>query len=385
MATAKGALAGVDSMEGPGPDPAAAPAKEASRERKLLKVPTPLRRCGSLGVPRPAPPSPAPQLPNEPAVVTTQMPQEKMLKKGDHVTVCRAFESLSLIKVKIRKGWKGHVVRMDSMGDALVSFTDQVKLVWVSSRHFVHLNREVPPVKEAWPPPAPEFEEVTVGSPDVAAEEETAPPIPRMKSRSQRGFPVWLHVYDLGQVSRFVLNSWAAQGGGPGGAFHCGLEVLGVEFSFQAISFGQEDKDISGVTWHSPKSHPRHVYRESVWLGFTPLTTFDISKVVEHLERTWLAKDYHCLRRNCTDFAEQMALELCAPRPFPRWAHGVAKSSLLAGGCCTPLVAKTPGARFLAPCCSSWGSTGTLLGTPRSSYITADVHYSVQEDGPWDI
>mmetsp|Transcript_23767 Transcript_23767/g.74880 ORF Transcript_23767/g.74880 Transcript_23767/m.74880 type:complete len:200 (-) Transcript_23767:49-648(-) len=121
------------------------------------------------------------------------------------------------------------------------------------------------------------------------------------------------------------------------------------------------------------------------WLGFTPLTTFDISKVVEHLERTWLAKDYHCLRRNCTDFAEQMALELCAPRPFPRWAHGVAKSSLLAGGCCTPLVAKTPGARFLAPCCSSWGSTGTLLGTPRSSYITADVHYSVQEDGPWDI
>merc|ERR1719183_3376256 len=62
------------------------------------------------------------------------------------------------------------------------------------------------------------------------------------------GFPVWIHVYDLGHVSKWVLNSWTSLG-----AYHCGVELLGIEVSFQGISGEDVRNEISGITWHPPK------------------------------------------------------------------------------------------------------------------------------------
>jgi len=138
------------------------------------------------------------------------------------------------------------------------------------------------------------------------------------------GYPVWLHVYDLGPVSKWALNSWAAEG-----AWHVGLEVLGVEFSYQAISTCTKDDDTtSGLTWHHPKAHPRHVYHESIWLGCSSLKVPEIGRLLEDLEKVWLAKDYHCLRKNCTDFAKSLSEALKVPEPFPAWVHGIAKGFL---------------------------------------------------------
>lgn len=161
-----------------------------------------------------------------------------------------------------------------------------------------------------------------------------------------KGLPVWLHVYDLGPVSKWVLNSWAGQASGLGGAFHCGIEVLGLEFSFQAmIDCG--DDETSGLTWHYPKSHPRHVYRESIGLGTTPLSIGEIGRLLERLEKAWPARSYHCLRRNCTDFAEKLALDLRVPGEFPAWVHGLAKGLLR-----NTSAGSAPG--YLMPC--AWGS-----------------------------
>eukprot|EP00930_Biecheleria_cincta_P002566 TRINITY_DN103575_c0_g1_i1.p1 TRINITY_DN103575_c0_g1~~TRINITY_DN103575_c0_g1_i1.p1 ORF type:complete len:323 (-),score=54.51 TRINITY_DN103575_c0_g1_i1:69-1037(-) len=163
-------------------------------------------------------------------------------------------------------------------------------------------------------------------------------------------FPVWLHVYDLGPISKLLVNSWAINSRDSSclGIFHVGIEVLNVEFSFQAMADCGEDDNITGLTWHNPKSHPRHVYRESVCLGNSALDAKQVGNLLEKLEKEWTARTYHCLTKNCVDFAEHFATCLGAPFPFPKWAHGLAKN--LAS---RDLVPPEPAARFL-PC--SWGS-----------------------------
>lgn len=129
--------------------------------------------------------------------------------------------------------------------------------------------------------------------------------------------------YDLGPLSKWLLNHWQSKESGLG-AFHCGVEVLGVEWSFQAMIDCETD-EMTGVMCHTPKSHPRHVYRESIWLGGSPLCANEICNVLARLERDWPARSYHFLTHNCTDFAEALSKCLNVPHPFPTWAHGLAK------------------------------------------------------------
>jgi hypothetical protein len=136
-------------------------------------------------------------------------------------------------------------------------------------------------------------------------------------------FDVWVHIYDLGPMSKWLINTWNTRESGLG-AFHCGVEVLGVEWSFQAMIDCETD-EMTGVMCHTPKSHPRHVYRESIWLGGSPLCANEICNVLARLERDWPARSYHFLSHNCTDFAEALCECLALPTPFPAWAHGLAK------------------------------------------------------------
>merc|ERR1719454_1688277 len=100
---------------------------------------------------------------------------------------------------------------------------------------------------------------------------------------------------------------------------------------------------------HMPKTNPLHVYRESIWLGFSPLSANEIWNVLAKLGKDWPAGSYHFLTHNCTDFAETLAVSLDVPHSFPSWAHGLAKGIAkkddgnrpnigwlqpLLGGCC---------------------------------------------------
>jgi len=170
-------------------------------------------------------------------------------------------------------------------------------------------------------------------------------------SNQSGGFDVWLHIYDLGPMSKWFLNSLGNKENGLC-AFHCGIEVLGVEWSFQAMIDCETD-EMTGVMCHTPKSHPRHVYRESIWLGGSPLCANEICNVLARLERDWPARSYHFLSHNCTDFAEALATSLHVPTTFPSWAHGLAKgliAKLSPGGTTTPAPWWVP--RALAACCN---------------------------------
>jgi len=113
-----------------------------------------------------------------------------------------------------------------------------------------------------------------------------------------------------------------------------------LEFSFQAVPGSREAVDVSGLTWHEPKSHPRHIYRESIPLGLSPLGALEIGELLEGLERRWLARSYNLFGCNCTDFAAALVTRLKPPEPFPAWIHGIAKRMVAFGaagappGCC---------------------------------------------------
>jgi len=171
------------------------------------------------------------------------------------------------------------------------------------------------------------------------------------------GFDVWLHIYDLGPMSKWMINSWNPKSSGLG-AFHCGIEVLGVEWSFQAMIDCETD-EMTGVMCHTPKSHPRHVYRESIWLGGSSLCANEICNVLARLERDWPARSYHFLSRNCTDFAEALSNALDVPTPFPSWAHGLAKglTTKPSDGSVAPAPWWIPSG--LVGCCNAVGSCGS--------------------------
>mmetsp|Transcript_55357 Transcript_55357/g.171762 ORF Transcript_55357/g.171762 Transcript_55357/m.171762 type:complete len:271 (-) Transcript_55357:53-865(-) len=134
------------------------------------------------------------------------------------------------------------------------------------------------------------------------------------------GWPVavTLHVYDLGPVSRWLVNPWAMHLG-DNGVFHVGLEVLNTEWCFE---------ERGGVGRHAAARHPRHPYRESVPLGESPLCPKQIMQVMLDLRKAWPPGSYHFLQRNCVDFAERLHAELRLPEPFPAWVRGCSKGVL---------------------------------------------------------
>merc|ERR1719159_456010 len=99
----------------------------------------------------------------------------------------------------------------------------------------------------------------------------------RESAGEHRRFAVWLHVYDLTHAARYVLNNWLSKRNGLG-AFHCGIEVLGAEWSFQAPSSqgGEDTDERTGLMCHHARVHPVHFYKESVYLGESPLKVSDI-------------------------------------------------------------------------------------------------------------
>jgi len=136
--------------------------------------------------------------------------------------------------------------------------------------------------------------------------------------RLRRNHEVFLHVYDLDQVTA-KLNDLALRNIGLG-AYHCGIEVLGDEWFF--VWGDSSSSSGTGVLYMEPKSHQVHVYKESVSLGHSPLTEDDVRNAIADAMDAWSADSYHIVNRNCVHFSEDLASRLQVPKPFPAWVRG---------------------------------------------------------------
>ena len=113
---------------------------------------------------------------------------------------------------------------------------------------------------------------------------------------------VTLHTYDLHRLVRGLNTSLK----GIPGLYRTGVEVHGREFSFSS----------SGIIEYCPRGFAGHVYRESMTLGATSFSQDELNLLLQRFDSTWVAYDYHCIRRNCSDFSEAFCVALgVAPPP----------------------------------------------------------------------
>ncbi|CAE8627560.1 unnamed protein product [Polarella glacialis] len=130
---------------------------------------------------------------------------------------------------------------------------------------------------------------------------------------------VLLHVYNLGPVTG-RLNELLM--GANLGAFHCGIEVLGEEWSYQGFHDAFDDPTLSGVVRNEPREHPAYPYRTTVSLGKTPFDEEAIDDALDRMAEEWSASSYHLVRRNCITFVEEFSAALQTPERIPGWCQG---------------------------------------------------------------
>lgn len=128
------------------------------------------------------------------------------------------------------------------------------------------------------------------------------------------GYEALLHLYDLSDlvapmndVSRGLLNI--------GGAFHVGLEVHGIEWSY----------GLQGISSSEPRAHPDHVYRETLSLGRTGLDPRETEDLLREMMPAWRGRDYDLCRRNCGDFCNALGAELGVGN-VPEWVNRLAQA-----------------------------------------------------------
>ena len=113
---------------------------------------------------------------------------------------------------------------------------------------------------------------------------------------------VTLHTYDLHRLVRGLNTSLK----GIPGLYRTGVEVHGREFSLSS----------SGIIEYCPRGFAGHVYRESMTLGATSFSQDELNLLLQRFDSTWVAYDYHWIRRNCSDFSEVFCVALgVAPPP----------------------------------------------------------------------
>eukprot|EP00923_Selenidium_pygospionis_P010293 GHVN01017916.1.p1 GENE.GHVN01017916.1~~GHVN01017916.1.p1 ORF type:complete len:410 (-),score=100.01 GHVN01017916.1:367-1596(-) len=133
---------------------------------------------------------------------------------------------------------------------------------------------------------------------------------------------VELNVYDLDNISSHInqyTRSWNV------GAFHAGVSVCGVEYSF-----GQTNEPMPGVTAIRPQQHDVHIYRETVVMGHTHLTEMQVQVLIDYMRDEWSGNTYHILRKNCINFCDQFCC-LLGVGGVPEWITSLQVSASRAG------------------------------------------------------
>jgi hypothetical protein len=129
--------------------------------------------------------------------------------------------------------------------------------------------------------------------------------------------PVTLHVYSLGTSSEmFAMNAVLMAIGS--GAYHCGVEVYGREWSFRG-----SDEEGTGVFSCRPKQCSDHAWYTSVPMGSVSLSHSEVTNLVRRMMKDWPGRKYDVLKRNCCHFCDELCVAL-GLGPIPRWTTHLA-------------------------------------------------------------
>jgi len=172
-------------------------------------------------------------------------------------------------------------------------------------------------------------------------------PAPRALIRGlKQGWPamsdnsVTLHLYDVSRDSAIEGVNEVLLAVGTG-AFHGGVEVYGVEYSYGYTPSG------TGVFEGVPRGCLAHRYRGSLDMGKTGLSQAQVHQLIVQLQQEWPGQDYDLLRRNCVQFSREMVQRLgCGP--VPDWVTNLAGAGATLQDGFTNVVSKAQAAAIIA-------------------------------------
>eukprot|EP00928_Gymnodinium_smaydae_P022623 TRINITY_DN18943_c0_g1_i2.p1 TRINITY_DN18943_c0_g1~~TRINITY_DN18943_c0_g1_i2.p1 ORF type:complete len:387 (-),score=34.34 TRINITY_DN18943_c0_g1_i2:106-1185(-) len=129
---------------------------------------------------------------------------------------------------------------------------------------------------------------------------------------------VFLNVFDLASalsIPNAILNNTVIN---TVGAFHAAVEVYGEEWSFYRTPSPNSCGVCKSVR---PRSHPVHVYRQSVDMGQTGLQEWEVRYLIRaKLAQQWPGGAYELLSRNCIHFCDELLLSLGVQK-VPPWVR----------------------------------------------------------------
>jgi hypothetical protein len=135
----------------------------------------------------------------------------------------------------------------------------------------------------------------------------------------QQAVPVTLHVYNVGKMADVeVLNTVLRQLGT--GAYHCGVEVYGLEWSFRDTGPSHRDPAVFSC---KPMKCSGHNYSESVRMGWLKMTESEVVRLIKQLRKTWTGHTYDLLRCNCCHFCDEFCKRL-GMGGIPTWTNSLA-------------------------------------------------------------
>lgn len=146
--------------------------------------------------------------------------------------------------------------------------------------------------------------------------------------------PITLNVYDMGTCGGGYLLNRLLQPFGTG-AFHCGVEVYGMEWSYSDVS-SPKYQMATGVFACTPRQCEGHSYQQSLAMGTTGFSELQLSRLIASMEKAWVAGDYDIFRHNCCHFSDTLCRQL-GVGPVPPWVMSLASAAAdvaVRGSCC---------------------------------------------------
>ena len=135
--------------------------------------------------------------------------------------------------------------------------------------------------------------------------------------------PVIVHIYDVtGTAPMQFVNGLLRPFGT--GAFHAAVEVHGREWSYGQTPRGP------GIFENPPGECEQHSYRESVHMGYTDLTPFEVQMLLVDMAKRWRGRQYDLLNKNCTHFADELC-QLLGVGELPPWVTNLASAASKVG------------------------------------------------------
>lgn len=141
------------------------------------------------------------------------------------------------------------------------------------------------------------------------------------KPTADRHAVVTLHVYDIGDGGGGSLLNRILKPLGTG-AFHCGVEVHGREWSYSDIN-DATSSTMTGVFSCAPRRCLGHAYKQSIAMGKTSMSQREVIMLVKLMAREWLIGGYDLLRRNCCHFSNEFCIRM-GVGTIPSWVTSLA-------------------------------------------------------------